>query len=387
MSNETQTYQRFPIARRIEHIFMLLSFGLLGLTGLPQKFPTLNISIFITSTFGSVENLRLVHHIAATVMMLGTAWHILVAGYKIFVLKEPMSMLPAVKDALDGIQALLYNLGIGKKFPQMGRFNFEEKLEYWAFVWGAAVMGLTGFMMWNPLITLKLLPGEAIPAAKAAHGGEAILAVAAIIIWHMYGVHLKKFNKSMFTGKMSEEDMLHEHPLELADLKAGLAGPRVIDPIQLRKRKAIYYPIAGLLTVVMLAAVYGFVNGENTAITTIPPVSSPIPAYLPQTPTPIPPLPPQESGPVGPISWNSYIGPLFQENCTSCHGDMAFGGLSLVTYSDAMLGGDHGQVIIPSNSSDSLLVIVQSSGEHYAQLTAEELDNIVKWINNGAPEK
>ena len=39
MSSQTQTYQRFPIARRIEHIVMILSFSLLGLTGLPQKFP------------------------------------------------------------------------------------------------------------------------------------------------------------------------------------------------------------------------------------------------------------------------------------------------------------------------------------------------------------
>ena len=72
MSSETKTYQRFPIARRIEHIMMLLSFGLLGLTGLPQKFPTLGVSIFIAGFFGSVDNLRLVHHISATVMMLGT---------------------------------------------------------------------------------------------------------------------------------------------------------------------------------------------------------------------------------------------------------------------------------------------------------------------------
>lgn len=248
-------------------------------------------------------------------------------------------------------------------------------------------MGLTGFMMWNPLMTLKILPGEAIPAAKAAHGGEAILAVAAIIIWHMYGVHLKKFNKSMFTGKMNAEDMLHEHPLELADLKAGLAGSRVTDPRELRKRKAIYFPIAGLLTVVMLGAVYGFVNGENTALSTIPPVSSPIPAYLPQTPTPIPTPAPLKSGTDGPISWNSYIGPLFQEKCTSCHGAMVFGGLSLATYADAMRGGDHGQVILPGNSTGSILVVVHSSGDHYVQLTAEELDNIVQWINAGAPEK
>jgi cytochrome b subunit of formate dehydrogenase len=387
MSNEIKTFQRFPVARRIEHFCMLLSFGLLGLTGLPQKFPTLSISVFISSIFGSVENLRLVHHISATVMMLGTAWHILVAGYKIYVKKEPMSMLPAIKDAVDAIQVFFYNLGFSKKFPQMGRFNFEEKMEYWAFVWGALVMGLTGFMMWNPLLTLKILPGEAIPAAKAAHGGEAILAVAAIIIWHMYGVHLKRFNKAMFTGEMPEDVMLHEHPLELADLKAGLAGPRVTDPKELRKRKAIFFPIAGVLTIIMLGAVYGFVNGEQTALTTIPADSNPIPAYLPQTPTPISNITPVEINVTGPISWDNYIGPLFQQKCTSCHGAMAFGGLSLATYVDAMHGGDHGQVIIPKNSAGSILIIVHSGGNHYVQLSETEMNNIIDWINNGAPAR
>ena len=41
---------------------------------------------------------------------------------------------------------------------------------------------------------MKFVPGDFIPAAKAAHGAEAILAVLAIIVWHMYGVHLKRFN-------------------------------------------------------------------------------------------------------------------------------------------------------------------------------------------------
>lgn len=386
MSRETKSYQRFPIARRIEHIMMLLSFGLLGLTGLPQKFPSLGISVAIASIFGSVENLRLVHHVSATVMMLGTGWHILVAGYKIFVRKEPMSMLPGVKDAIDGIQAILYNLGLRKKFPQMGRFNFEEKLEYWAFVWGAIVMGLTGFMMWNPLTTLRILPGEAIPAAKAAHGGEAILAVAAIIIWHMYGVHLKKFNKSMFTGKMSEEDMLHEHPLELADLKAGLSGPGVTDPKELAKRKAVYFPIAGILSVIMLGSVYGFVSGEKTAVDIVPHTST-IEAYVPQTPTPMASLTPFVLGADMQISWDNFVGPLFLEKCSSCHGAMAFGGLSLVTYADALRGGDHGPVIIPNSSSDSLLISIHSGGNHYVQLTSDELSALIQWINNGAPEK
>jgi len=387
MSNKSFTYQRFPLARRIEHIVMLLSFSLLGLTGLPQKFPASNVSIFIVNSFGNIENLRLVHHLAAVVMMLGTGWHILVAGYKIFVNKEPLSMLPGIKDATDGIQVILFNLGLRKKYPQMGRYNFEEKLEYWAFVWGAIIMGLTGFMMWNPIMTLNILPGEAIPAAKAAHGGEAILAVAAIIIWHMYSVHLKRFNKSMFTGKIEEKEMLHEHPLELADLKAGIAGPRVTDLKELRKRKAIYYPVAGVLSIIMLAGIYGFVNVENTAITTIPPVSSPIPAYMPQTPTPLPTMLPLKDGSSGPLTWDSFMKPLISQSCLECHGTRPYGDLSLLTYDDAMRGSNRGAIILPGNSAESLLVIVQSDGKHYASINPIDLEKVIQWINEGAKEK
>jgi formate dehydrogenase gamma subunit len=276
MNKVTQAYLRFPLARRIEHWVMMLSFTMLALTGLPQRFPDADISRTILSLLGGIEVLRIIHRTSAVVMMFGTAWHILVMGYSVFVLRDQMSMLPTLQDAKDGIQALLYNIGIAKNHPQMGRYTFEEKMEYWAFVWGAVIMGLTGFIMWNPITATRFLPGEFVPAAKAAHGGEAVLAVLAIIIWHMYGVHIKRFNKSMFTGKMTEEEMLHEHPLELADIKAGIADRRP-DPKTLRKRQMIYYPIAALLTLGMLAGIYGFINAEETALETIPPITQSAP--------------------------------------------------------------------------------------------------------------
>ena len=34
-------------------------------------------------------------------------------------------------------------------------------------LWGPAVMGLTGFILWNPIAAAKILPGQFIPAAKA----------------------------------------------------------------------------------------------------------------------------------------------------------------------------------------------------------------------------
>ena len=272
MNTVTKAYMRFPLARRIEHWVMMLSFTLLGMTGLPQRFPDAGLSKAILGVLGGIESLRTIHHTAAIVMMFGTAWHILVMGYSVFVLRDQMSMLPTLQDAKDAIQALLYNIGFAKTYPQMGRYTFEEKMEYWAFVWGAAVMGATGFLMWNPITATQYLPGELVPAAKAAHGGEAVLAVLAIIVWHMYGVHIKRFNKAMFNGKMTEEDMLHEHPLELADIKAGIADRRP-DAKTIRKRQMIYYPIAAVLTIAMLGGIYGFINAEDTALTTVPPIT------------------------------------------------------------------------------------------------------------------
>jgi len=400
----TRTYQRFPLARRIEHLAMLLSFTTLGLTGLPQKFSSAPLSIAFVNLLGGIESLRTIHHFAAVVMMLGTAWHIIVFGYMAYVRRTRLSMLPSLQDVKDGWQALMYNIGLAKSLPQMGRYTFEEKMEYWAFVWGAIVMGLTGFMMWNPITTASFLPGEVIPAAKAAHGGEALLAVLAIIIWHMYGVHIKRFNKSMWTGGMSEEEMLHEHPLELADIKAGVAE-RPVDPVALRKRERVYLPVAAVLTLFMLGGIYGFVNSEQTALTTTERQVPTVEVFVPQTPTPAPTLtptlPPTEtplatqtqpttdstpSTPASALTWEGSIGPMLQAKCGSCHGAGALGGLNLTTFADAMNGGNSGPVIIPGDGANSLLVTKQQAGGHQGQLTPEEIAQVIEWIEAGALE-
>ena len=401
MSNQTGFYQRFPLARRIEHLAMLLSFTILGLTGLPQKFQSAGLSVAVVNLIGGIENLRAIHHFAAIILMLGTIWHLMVFGYLAYVRRTRLSMLPSLQDVKDGWQALMYNIGLAKSFPQMGRYTFEEKMEYWAFVWGTLVMVITGFMMWNPLSTVKFLPGEVIPAAKAAHGGEAVLAVLAIIIWHMYGVHIKSSNKSMFTGKMSEHDMLHEHPLELADLKAGMAE-RPVDTNALRKRQRVYLPIAGVVAVLMLGGLYGFVNAEKTALTTVERQRPTIQVYVPQTPTPAPTqtptLPPTETSlPTQPgtgstpiassLTWDNAIGAIFQNKCGACHGSSATAGLNLSTYVDAMTGGNSGAVILAGESDKSLLVIKQLAGGHPGQLTPEEILQVIEWINAGASEK
>ncbi len=400
---EERTYERFPLARRIEHLTMLLSFTTLGMTGLIQKFPFNATSQFLIGILGGVDTVRNFHHIAAIILMFGTMYHIILLGYNLYVLRMRMTMLPVLQDALDAFQALLYNIGLAKKRPQMGRFTFEEKAEYWAFVWGTIVMGVTGFMMWNPITAAKILPGEFIPAAKAAHGGEAVLAVLAIILWHMYGVHIKFFNKAMWTGKLTEHEMLHEHPLELADIKAGVPSQET-DPIKIRKRQKVYFPIATVLTVIMLAGIYGFINTESTALTTIPPQDNqPAEVYVHWTATPrntsTPTAAPQSAAATpeltatpfvlpSVITWDANIGPLFQQNCGECHVDDDKGGLSLSTYASAMIGGRNGAAFIPGDAANSHMVIKFESGDHSDfTLPPQELALVKAWLDAGALEK
>jgi hypothetical protein len=73
----------------------------------------------------------------------------------------------------------------------------------------------------------------------------------------------------MFTGEMTEEEMVHEHPLELERIRAGVAHP-VLDPAALSKRQRIFLPVAAVVAALLLAGIYWFVTFEQTAITTLP---------------------------------------------------------------------------------------------------------------------
>lgn len=283
MTEKGKWYVRFPLSRRIEHITLLSTFIILAATGLPQKYPNSPASVFIVQSLGGIENLYDIHHIASVIVMIAVTYHLLTIGYHVFVLRSKWSMMLTIQDMKDGLQALLYNVGLAKSHPRMGRYTFDEKMEYWAFVWGYSVMGVTGFIMWNPITATEWIPGEFVPAAKAAHGGEAVLAVLAIIVWHMYHVRVRRTNNSMFTGKLDEEAMLEDHPLELEEIKAGIADRRP-DPVTLRKRKMVYYPLAALFAIIMLFGAYQYITLEDTALTTIPPVSetTEAPAATPQ---------------------------------------------------------------------------------------------------------
>ena len=388
-SDDKVKFNRFDISQRIEHIVFLLSFSILGLTGLIQKFSASPISDSIIFTLGGVEKVRMIHHINAIVMMIVSGYHVIMLSYKVFVLRVRWTMMPVIEDIQHLFQDIGYFLGFRTHRAYYGRYNYAEKVEYLAVVWGTIIMGLTGFMMWNPISTARFLPGVVIPAAKAAHGAEAILAVLAIVVWHFYHVHLKHFNKSMFTGKLTRKEMLHEHPAELAKIESEQGDQR--PPLNvLRRRQQVFFPLAFVFTVAFSFGIYKFANFEITAITTLPKGET-AQVYVPVTPTPRPsPTPAPTLAPgaeVSAMTWDGYFSGLFRNRCSTCHGTTKVGGLSLSTYQDALTGGNSGPAIVPGNSDASILVQKQAAGNHPGQLTIDELNQVIDWILAGAPEK
>ena len=216
---------RFNLKQRIEHFVTMVTFAVLCLTGLPQKFYTTGWAHTLVTIFGGVDSTRWIHRITGLVLAVSTVTHftngiLLMLGKKTF-----FSMVPTKKDFEDAIQQLKYYLGLTENHPMYDRYTYKEKFEYWGHVIGNVIMVTTGFILFFPVQAANLIPGQIIPAAKVAHSNEGLMAFFVITIWHIFNAHLNPdvfpFDTSIFTGKVSRERYVHEHPLELARLEGG----------------------------------------------------------------------------------------------------------------------------------------------------------------------
>lgn len=209
-----KTYPRFNLGQRWEHLVLILSFTVLLLTGLPQKYRDFSWSQDLLSSPERLELIQQIHHVAAIVMTIEVLYHLGRAIYLITRRKLPGDIFPVWQDVLDAGQMLRYLLFMRKDKPKFGRYNFEQKVTYWVIFFGILIMVISGFIIWFPEFFTKFLPGGVIPAAKLAHSTEAIVAAIFILIWHIYHVHFERLNLSIFTGRLTEREMREFHEKE-----------------------------------------------------------------------------------------------------------------------------------------------------------------------------
>ena len=276
-------YQRFTLSDRLEHWVQVVAFTGLAITGLVQFGAELAFPRSIIATLGGINNTRYIHRSFGVMALFAIAYHLGTAGYRFYVKRIGGEMLPGLDDGRAIVGWVSFNFGRRSSPPPEGKFTFTEKLEYWSIIWGTVLMAVTGLMMWNPIATTTIFPGEFIPAAKAAHGGEAILAVLAILVWHAYFVHIRHFNRSMLNGYLTEEEMRSEHGAELDSIDAGEAAVE-IPSATLQKRRRRFFSVYAIVVVVGAACVFVFLTFTDVAIETVEPPSTPVEIYTPYAP-------------------------------------------------------------------------------------------------------
>lgn len=127
---------RFQSFEVYQHLLLILSFGTLVVTGFALKFPDA-YWVRLLYSLGMDEVVRSTLHRIAAVVMLTIS--LIQVAYFIFSAKgreEFVAMLPTPKDLLDLLQNIKFHLGLSKEKPKFDHFDYGEKAEYLALIWG-----------------------------------------------------------------------------------------------------------------------------------------------------------------------------------------------------------------------------------------------------------
>jgi len=218
-------FERLTVNERIQHLVLLSTFTILAISGFALKFPEswwARPLVWIERGFA----IRAwTHRIAGVLLTLGAVYHLVYVFGTQRGRSQLRAMLPGFRDVKEALWTLAFNLGRRQSLPRFQRFNYVEKLEYWAVVWGTLVMAATGFIMWFQSAVLRRWPLLTIEVATVIHYYEAWLATLAILVWHFYSVIFRPDVYPMswvwLTGKLTGEHMAREHPAELDEILAA----------------------------------------------------------------------------------------------------------------------------------------------------------------------
>lgn len=222
--------RRFTSAQRLTHLFVILSFMMLALTGMMLKFSSMGWANFLSNLLGGVQVAGKIHRFAALITFGYFAFHL----YSLIRLKIKQRI--KIKDFIFGKNALMFNLQDLKDFfatikwffgrgprPDYGRWTYWEKFDYFAVFWGVAVIGFSGLMLWFPEKFTLVLPGWLINVAQIIHSDEALLAVGFIFTIHFFNTHLRPeafpMDTVIFTGVVPVEEYKKDRPREYQELK------------------------------------------------------------------------------------------------------------------------------------------------------------------------
>jgi cytochrome b subunit of formate dehydrogenase len=260
---------RFDRPTRVLHAVIMVTFLGLSATGLPLLFSDAGWARLLASLFGGFHGAGLVHRFFGAALLGAVVWHLANIGYRAFVRGEagllwgPTSMVPQPRDFADLYGNLKWFVGLGPR-PRLEHFAYWEKFDYWAVLWGTALMGAAGLVLWFPVAASRILPGWMFNVALFVHGAEASLAIGFIFVVHFFNGHLRpgKFPMDLviFTGSVPVEELRHERAAEYERLQRSgtIDSLSVAAPRAAARRRGYVVGTVGLMLGIALVGLIIF---------------------------------------------------------------------------------------------------------------------------------
>ncbi|MCF7817238.1 MAG: cytochrome b/b6 domain-containing protein [Kiritimatiellales bacterium] len=214
---------RMSLNERIQHGFLATTFIILGYTG----FALVNPDAWWAKPFvGQTYDWRgLGHRFMAIIFIVLSVYHLVYVTCTRRGRWQIKQLAPRWSDFVHASQMFAFYLGLRKERARFEHYSYIEKAEYWALVWGSVVMVLTGALMTYNEWTLAHFPKWFYDVCTAIHYYEAILACAAIVIWHFYFVMFDPeeypVKWTFLSGREGPSDAHRNPPDEKPPVKKG----------------------------------------------------------------------------------------------------------------------------------------------------------------------
>ena len=177
--------------------------------------------------FGGYRNTLEVHRITGLILLFGFSLHIFYLLSKVDWKGFPKSLFGPDTLVFQLIDFKGFTQHLGWVFgfndhPKFDRWSWWEKFDYWAVWWGLVIVGVTGLMLYDPVLTSDYMPGWLLNVAMWIHRIEAVLAMGHIFTVHFTVEHWRPgtfpFNAAMFDGTVDLDEAKHEHSMWVARL-------------------------------------------------------------------------------------------------------------------------------------------------------------------------
>ncbi len=220
--------ERFSVFQRLIHLLIILSFLILGITGMALKFAMEPWAQTIAFFGGGFVVLGALHRFCAlitflyfflTMVLLHTKWRKSGKSLLGFIF-DVEGLCPNLNDLKEIGQTIKWFFG--GPMPKYGHWTYWEKFDFLAVFWGIAVIGGSGLALWFPEQFSYYFPGSWLNVATIIHSDEALLACGFIFTIHFYNTHLRPekwpLDPVIFVGKISVAELKHERRREYDQL-------------------------------------------------------------------------------------------------------------------------------------------------------------------------